>query len=81
MSNRQASTIKTMIAIGKEEDEAKQFIRLSFGMHTTKARSKPLFPHLNSFKKKGCHDEKERKLLGEERRTLILQWLKETNAR
>lgn len=28
---------KTMIAIGKEEDEAKQFIRLSFGAHTTKS--------------------------------------------
>ncbi|EMI10567.1 IscS subfamily cysteine desulfurase [Anoxybacillus gonensis] len=42
---------KTMIAIGKEEDEAKQFIRLSFGMHTTKSEVEEVVSVLEQLQK------------------------------
>ncbi|KHF28058.1 putative cysteine desulfurase NifS [Anoxybacillus sp. BCO1] len=42
---------KTMIAIGKEEDEAKQFIRLSFGMHTTKSEVEAVVSALEQLQK------------------------------
>lgn len=42
---------KTMIAIGKEDDEAKQFIRLSFGVHTTKSEIEAVVSVLEQLQK------------------------------
>ena len=42
---------KTMIAIGKEADEAKQFVRLSFGVHTTKKEIETIVSVLEQLQK------------------------------